>query len=65
MSFTRWEKPVPKVLVWPKFFLKFLFSNWEKETGKKDVMLTKYHEAFLKVSSSRQKVLFFKLHTLV
>ena len=46
MLFTRWG-----VCKGKNFFLKFLFSNWEKEAGKNSVIFRKYHEVLLKVSS--------------
>ena len=39
--------------------------NLEKETGKKSIMLTKYHVVLLKASSCGCKILFFTLPILV
>ena len=39
--------------------------NLEKETGKKSIMLTKYHVDLLKTSSCGCKILFFTLPILV
>ena len=39
--------------------------NLEKETGKKSIMLTKYHVVLLKASSCGCKILFFSSHILV
>lgn len=34
------------------YFWKFLFSDWEREKGKKNMMLTKHPVAWLKASSA-------------